>query len=151
METKVIIKFIKHIIYCVLLGLVAYKSFFIIEPSWETFGYARGEKFIKLLMFISAFIISDLWLHNFRMRVIGIAIFISLCIFGINEYVYCKENDFLFDEGRVELGCKIVTTSEFVEYWKLNALLAGYLFAGIGVSHWIKRKKGFYVWKKRGV
>ena len=152
METKVIIKFIKYALYCVLLGFVAYKSLFIIEPHWETFGYARGGKYINLILFISAFVISDLWLHHFKMRVIGIAVFVSLCLFGVNEYRYCKENNLLFEEmGRVELGCKTVSICEFEEYWKLNGLLAGYLFAGIGVSSWISRTKGYYIWKNKSL
>lgn len=138
-------KLVKHIIYSITLALVVCKSLFIIEPVWETFGYARGVKYMILLMLISAFIISDLWLHSFKIRIIGIAVFVSLCLFGVYDYTQSKENDLLLEEmGQgvtLTSGSAVISVSDYEEYWKLNGLLAGYLIAGIGVSHYIVRKR----------
>lgn len=126
-------KLVKYIIYSIMLGLVAYCSHILITPyvgdSPPTEMYISF--FLKLPISILAFILSDLWLHSTQMRIIGIVVFASLCLFSVKSYLFCQEAD-------PEMTVPLLS---FEYYWKLNGLLVSYNVLGICISHYIKRKR----------
>lgn len=134
-------KIVKHILCCITLVLVTCYSLVLIEsfagdmPPTETYITI----YIKLPIAILAFILSDLWLHRTGMRIIGIVVLVSLCLFSLKDYKR-GSNDAFAEE--VELG-KIAPENYFEDYWKLNSLLAGYLILGIGVSCYNKKKMNY--------
>lgn len=133
--------FVKHIIYCITLGLVAYQSLVFLEPINGSFAPKETyiALFIKLPIFILAFIISDLWLHSIKMRIMGIIVLACFCLFSVKEYR--QSNNDMFSE-QVELGI-IAPASYFENYWKFNGLLIAYLILGVGVSRYIINKKNW--------
>lgn len=116
-------KLIKVITFCITLGMVAYNSLVLLKPY---VGFPPDEICITILInlpiSIVAFVLSDLWLHNNKMRIIGIVVFVSLCLFSVKDYRKSCDESFKED---IRLGL-IASAECFEYYWKLNGLFISY-------------------------
>lgn len=137
-------KAVKMILFFILLGLTLYTSHVFICVHYGTgpsYDWSIPVYALYWCIYAVLFILSDLWLHHRKARLIALGVLALVYLLSFEYYLFCEEYGYLI----FQYTDKIILpySSSFSFYWSLQGSLAGYLLLAMGVSHLLKKKRTF--------
>jgi hypothetical protein len=127
-------QFVRIVIFFTLFGANLYLNCQYLKVIHETehmSGMMLGVFLLQLPCFL-LFIITDLWLHNYKSRLTAIIVLVATTLAGMGYYLYYAES------GRLQVHD---INEDFLYLFGLfQSCLFIYLLLATGISHFIKRK-----------
>lgn len=147
-ETKreILVRYLKTVLFFVLLSVNLYLDYLYLKevqviPETE---YMEGKMlgvFLLQLFFSFWFVLSDLWLHNNKIRMIAIVILVIVNVAGLGYYLCCAEYGLnVYDANNNAVS----VASCFYLFWLFQSCLFIYLLLAMGVSCFIRKKSVFW-------